>query len=184
MMAQSRYNVNQKPNEKTKKSAVLILLYPYLGSIHTALILRPPYDGAHGGQVAFPGGQHEYTDETLHRTALREAQEEVGIRTQDVQVLGQLTELYIPVSNYMVLPVLGTMPQRPTFYPDAKEVADVIEIDLAQILNPNLVGREKLNVRGIEVDAPTYKFDEHVVWGATAMIIAELKMVLEQSLEG
>jgi 8-oxo-dGTP pyrophosphatase MutT (NUDIX family) len=179
MMATTRYNTNISPNAKTKRSAVLILFYIAQNQLHTTMILRPPYDGAHGGQMAFPGGQHEKTDENLVRTALREAQEEIGIRTQDVHVLGQLTEIFIPVSNYHVLPVLGIYPHRPDFFPDPKEVAEIVEIPLADILNPNLVGQEQLNIRGLEINAPTYYFAGQKIWGATAMIIAELKMILE-----
>lgn len=179
MAASSRLSFTQKPNYKTRKSAVLVLFYPFDNELHTCLILRPPYDGAHGGQVAFPGGQHEKTDETLIRTALREAQEEIGIRTQDVTVLGPMTELYIPVSNYHVLPVVGFMPRKPDFFPDPVEVAEIIEVNIGQLLNPELIGEETLNIRGLDIQAPMYYFSGQKIWGATAMMISELKMILE-----
>ncbi|MES2798351.1 MAG: CoA pyrophosphatase [Bacteroidota bacterium] len=179
MAAKSRMSLPKTPNSNTKKSAVLILFYPFESGINIPLILRPPYDGMHGGQVAFPGGRNEKTDENLIRTALREAQEEIGIRIADVSILGQLSELYIPPSNFLVQPVVGFMHSRPTFYPDPKEVDTVFEISLEQLINPNIVSEEILNVRGVEVEAPIYAFQNHKVWGATAMMIAELLMVLD-----
>ncbi|MFT4033803.1 MAG: CoA pyrophosphatase, partial [Siphonobacter sp.] len=96
MAAGSRLRYKVQPNERTRQSAVLILFYPYLGDIYTPLILRPKYEGVHGGQMAFPGGRMERTDKGLIHTALREAQEEIGIKASDVKVLGSLTKLYIP----------------------------------------------------------------------------------------
>ncbi len=181
MAARSRHTMNLNPNNTTKKSAVLILFYPSNDNIHIPLILRPPYDGLHGGQVAFPGGKIEKTDENLTRTALRETQEEIGIRTNDVQVIGQLTELYIPPSNFLVQPIVGYMLQKPTFYPDPREVATVFEITLEELINPKIISEELLNVRGVEIQAPIYNIKDQKVWGATAMMIAELLMLLENS---
>lgn len=181
MAAKSRISLPKSPNSTTKKSAVLILFYPDYDSINIPLILRPQYDGMHGGQVAFPGGRNEKTDENLIRTALREAQEEIGIRTSDVQIIGELTELYIPPSNFLVQPVLGFMDKKPAFYPDPREVESVFEISLDQITNPSIISHEILNVRGVDVEAPIYAINEFKVWGATAMMIAELLMVIENT---
>ncbi len=106
--------------------------------IYFPLILRPAYDGVHSGQVAFPGGRYEKTDENLIRTALREAQEEIGLRLNDVKVLGILTELFIPASNFYVLPVVATIPYRPDFYPDPREVEDIFEIKLKDISDASI----------------------------------------------
>lgn len=179
MAATSRASLPKTPNETTKKSAVLILFYPHENNINIPLILRPNYDGMHGGQVAFPGGRTEKSDENLIRTALREAQEEIGIRTSDVQIIGELTQLYIPPSNFMVQPVVGYMESKPSFYPDPREVDLVFEISLDEITNPSIISEEILNVRGVEVQAPIYSIQGHKVWGATAMMIAELLMIIE-----
>jgi 8-oxo-dGTP pyrophosphatase MutT (NUDIX family) len=167
------------PSERTRESAVLILFYPSKNKIFVPLILRPQYDGVHGGQMAFPGGRAEKEDENLTRTAMREAQEEIGVRLTDIKVIGQLTKLYIPPSNFFVQPVIGYMNHRPDFYPDAREVDKVIEVELEEIINPEIIGRKMLNVRGVEVDAPFYLIQENTVWGATAMMISELLTVIQ-----
>ena len=167
------------PNERTRESAVLILFYPSDNQILMPLILRPQYDGVHGGQMAFPGGRAEKEDESLVRTALREAQEEIGVRVSDIHILGKLTKLYIPPSNFYVQPVVGFMSRKPEFYPDPKEVDKVIEISVEEMKNPAIVGRKVLDVRGIEVDTPFYNILDTTVWGATAMMISELLMVIE-----
>jgi 8-oxo-dGTP pyrophosphatase MutT (NUDIX family) len=183
MAASSRLALNKVPNEQTRNSAVLILFYPNENGIKIPLILRPKYDGMHGGQVAFPGGRIEKTDKNLIRTALREAQEEIGIRISDVNIIGQLTELYIPPSNFLVQPVVGYMDFKPVFYPDQKEVELVFEADLTEISNPNIISEQILEVKGVEIIAPIYSFGGQTIWGATAMMIAELLMVIEQSNE-
>lgn len=178
MASSARYRLGIRPNERTRRSAVLICFYPYQNSIYLPLILRPQYDGVHAGQMAFPGGRMERFDENLTRTALREAQEEVGIRVTDVKVLGLLTELFIPPSNFYVQPVVGMLPYRPDFYPDPREVEAVIQVDLETLLDETIVGDSQIEVRGVLVDAPFYEIQGHRVWGATAMMISELLMVM------
>lgn len=179
MASASRLRLNAKPNERTRRSAVLICFYPYQNSIFLPLILRPQYDGVHAGQMAFPGGRMERFDENLTRTALREAQEEVGIRVSDVKILGLLTELFIPPSNFYVQPVVGMLPYRPDFYPDPREVEAVVEVDLDTLLDETIVGDSQIDVRGVLIDAPFYQIQGQRVWGATAMMISELLMVLD-----
>lgn len=164
MASTARYRLGIKPNERTRRSAVLICFYPYQNSIYLPLILRPQYDGVHAGQMAFPGGRMERIDENLTRTALREAQEEVGIRVSDVKVLGLLTELYIPPSNFYVQPVVGVLPYRPDFYPDPREVEAVVEVDLDTLLDETIVGDSQIDVRGVLVDAPFYQIQGYRVW--------------------
>ncbi|PWK26599.1 NUDIX domain-containing protein [Arcicella aurantiaca] len=180
MASESRLKFKMpSPNERTRESAVLILFYPSENQIFLPLILRPEYDGVHGGQMAFPGGRAEKEDENLIRTAMREAQEEIGVRLTDVKVLGQLTKLFIPPSNFYVQPVIGYINHKPDFYPDPREVDKVVEIPLSEITNPQIISRKTLNVRGVEVDAPFYNIQEHTVWGATAMMISELLIIIE-----
>ncbi len=181
MASSSRYRMNVRPNERTRKSAVLILFYPYQNGIWLPLILRPQYDGVHAGQMAFPGGRAERTDRDLIQTALREAQEEIGIRVHDVRVLGPLTELFIPPSNFFVLPVVGVMKHRPDFYPDPHEVDQVIEVSLDALMDTTIVGDSQIEVRGAMIDAPFYQIQEFRVWGATAMMISELLTVIRSA---
>ncbi len=179
MASAARYRLSTKPNERTRRSAVLICFYPYQDSIYLPLILRPQYDGVHAGQMAFPGGRMERIDENLTRTALREAQEEVGIRVSDVKVLGLLTELFIPPSNFYVQPVVGVLPYRPDFYPDPREVEAIVEVKLDTLLDETIVGNSQIDVRGMMIEAPYYQIQSYRVWGATAMMISELLMVLD-----
>jgi 8-oxo-dGTP pyrophosphatase MutT (NUDIX family) len=181
MAAKSSLNFSTTANELTKKSAVLILFYPFENKIYVPLILRPPYDGMHGGQMAFPGGRSEKSDENLIRTALREAQEEIGILPRDVHIIGQLTELYIPVSNFMVQPVIGFSLTKPTFYPDPREVEKIIEINFDEMADPKTISIEALNIKGVEVNAKLYNLQNHKIWGATAMMIAELLMIVNSN---
>jgi len=167
------------PNERTRESAVLILFYPSDNQVFIPLILRPQYDGVHGGQMAFPGGRAEKEDEHLERTALREAQEEIGVRVSDITVLGKLTKLFIAPSNFYVQPVVGFMTHKPDFYPDPREVDKVIEITLENLKNPKIIGRKTLFIRGLEVDTPFYEILNTTVWGATAMMVSELLMIIE-----
>ncbi|TDB64457.1 NUDIX hydrolase [Arundinibacter roseus] len=179
MLAQSDIRRMIKPNERTRKSAVLILFYPHREEIFLPLILRPAYDGVHSGQMAFPGGRFELSDEDLIRTAKREAQEEIGLRLTDVRIVGQLSELFIPPSNFFVLPVVAYIPYRPEFYPDPREVEKVLEVPLNEVRDKTIIGTSELVVRGIPIQAPHYLIQNHKVWGATAMMISELLTILE-----
>jgi 8-oxo-dGTP pyrophosphatase MutT (NUDIX family) len=181
MASAKRLQLNIAPNERTRRSAVLILLYQYQDQIYVPLILRPKYDGVHAGQMAFPGGRFEKTDENLLRTALREAQEEIGIKAADVQVLGSLTELYIPPSNFYVLPVVGKLLYRPEFYPDPREVERIFEVSLTEMADEGIIGQTEINIKGLKIEVPSYLIQEHKVWGATAMMISELLTVIDQS---
>lgn len=161
------------------KSSVLILLYPQNNQLNTCFILRQTYDGVHSGQVSFPGGRHEKDDPSLIATALREAQEEVNIIPENVSVLGTLTELFIPPSNFIVLPVVGFSKAPPEFIPDKNEVAEIILSDLNFLFDKNHQKEKLLNVRGHQIHAPYYDVNGYVVWGATAMILSELKDVIK-----
>ncbi|MCE6989278.1 CoA pyrophosphatase [Dyadobacter sp. CY323] len=178
MQASSRLRLTFKPNARTRKSAILILFYPHKNEIYFPLILRPAYDGVHSGQVAFPGGRYELTDKDLVQTALREAQEEIGLRLNDVKILGCLTELFIPASNFYVLPVIAAMPYRPDYYPDPREVEEIFEIKLEDISDSDIIGSSDIQVRGEQVHAPHYMVQGYKIWGATAMMISELLTVL------
>ncbi|MFN8356236.1 MAG: CoA pyrophosphatase [Spirosomataceae bacterium] len=183
MASQARLRLKISPSEQTRKSAILILFYPFLDEVFMPLILRPAYDGVHGGQMAFPGGRMERSDENLVRTALREAQEEIGIRLTDVRVLGQLSQIFIPPSNFHVLPVIGAIPYRPDFYPDSREVDEIVEVALSDLANDDIITLQEIEVRGVKIDAPTYNVQGHNVWGATAMMIAELLAVTKDAMD-
>lgn len=174
MAPSHRGDLLKKVDEKDyRKSAVLIALYPDNNKIYTVLIKRTSYNGVHSGQVGLPGGKYEESDGTLIQTALREAHEEVGINPLDVEVLGVLTPLLIPVSNMEVQPVVGLLKEKPSFILDHKEVDFTIEVPICHLKNPKNQLQKTISVRGYSIDAPYFKVDCEDVWGATAMIISE-----------
>jgi len=178
-----REMTDQSQTANAIKSSVLILLYPssYENEISIVLIQRPSYEGIHGGQISLPGGRSEEIDNDFKETALREAKEEIGIDPGKIIILGVLTELYIPPSNYLVLPFLGYVSERPVFVPDPKEVAGIIEITLKDLLNEANIRYKNIYVRpGLSVYGPCFEIDHHTIWGATAMILNELKEILKR----
>jgi 8-oxo-dGTP pyrophosphatase MutT (NUDIX family) len=167
--------------EDASQSSVLILLYPLAGSIGLVLMLRPEYQGIHSGQISLPGGKFEETDESLIYTALREAREEIGIDPLQVQIIGQLTELYIPPSNFLVTPVVGYQASQPRFTADPKEVAKIIEIQLDDLLNESNRQMKKMKISlGFSLKVPSYYINGNIVWGATAMILSELGEIVSE----
>lgn len=171
---------NIKPRDDVRVAAVLAMLYPKDGEAHITLMQRTDR-GAHAGQVSFPGGGVEEQDSDLIDTALREAKEEVNIEPKDVQTLGKLTPMHIPISNSMVHPIVGYSNVVPDYIPDPNEVKAVIEAPLADFLNP-----DKLKMTDIRVpagfvlkDTPYFDIKGYTVWGATAMMMNELLEVIK-----
>ncbi|SEW05739.1 NUDIX domain-containing protein [Chryseobacterium wanjuense] len=182
MEAVSAKYLGLNPTEETRKSAVLMLLYPIDNEIHFPLILRNSYEGFHSDEVGFPGGRFEISDENLIQTALRETQEEIGINPGEIQVLGTLTDIFIGPSDFNVLPVVGYLPYRPDFVPDSREVQQIFDLKLDYFSDPNIVGCSEISIPGDLVITPYYEVNGHKVWGATAKIILELLYVLNNSL--
>lgn len=152
---------------------VLLLLYPHDGELYVVLTQRPDYPGVHSGQISFPGGRHE-PPETLQTTALRETHEEIGVPAAAITILGELTRVYILPSDFEVHPFVGYHAGgRPTFMPDPREVAAIIEAPLRRLLDPATRHEEEWQLRGAAVAVPFFALDEHKVWGATAMMLSE-----------
>jgi 8-oxo-dGTP pyrophosphatase MutT (NUDIX family) len=171
-----------KVPEDHRKSGVLLLFYPDASTIYFPLIKRPQYPGAHSGQVALPGGKVEDGDPDVIFTALREAEEEIGIDAGKVEVIGSLTELYIPVSNFLVSPIVGFLDHKPTFIPEQREVARIIPTALNHLVQPDIVKLTPISLgEGKYLETPYFDIAGEVVWGATAMILSELIQVLRQS---
>jgi len=167
-----------KKNIQPKIGAVLILFYPEKEKTKLVLILRNSYDGVHSGQVSFAGGKFDAQDETLVNTALREAEEEIGVNKNDINIIGNLTPLYIPASNFLVHPFVGYASVKPDFIIDMKEVAELIEVDWNELMKDEIVKRKPIILfNNKEVSAPYFDINGHHIWGATAMIISELKEI-------
>ncbi|WP_439182712.1 NUDIX hydrolase [Carboxylicivirga taeanensis] len=158
---------------QARSSSVLILLYKKNGQWFIPLIQRTKYEGAHSGQVSLPGGKCEESDFSFLDTALREAEEEVGINRNDLTFISEMSSLYIPNSNFIVYPQVCITRELPVFVPDLREVETVIEAPLNRLLAPDTIHRFTRTINGIVVNAPFYKIDDYVIWGATAMILSE-----------
>jgi 8-oxo-dGTP pyrophosphatase MutT (NUDIX family) len=165
--------------ENHRKSGVLLLFYPESRQSFFPLIKRPDYPGVHGGQIALPGGKMEQDDPDVIFTALREAEEEIGVDSGKIEILGRLSDLYIPTSNFLVSPVIGFLEEKPKMIPEEKEVQRIITTDLQHVLNLDLRKRKILELSsGFKLDTPYFEIDGEVVWGATAMILSELSWLL------
>ncbi|WP_268847428.1 NUDIX hydrolase [Flavobacterium aestivum] len=168
---------------KPKNAAVMMLLYPKDGITHLVLIIRNSYEGVHSSQIAFPGGKYENEDANFEETALRETYEEIGILPSEIEIVKAFTKLYIPPSNFMVYPFLGICKEEITFYPDPIEVSGIIELPLSTFLSDTITVNSKIKTSYANaVDVPAFKIDEHIVWGATAMMLSELKVFLKELL--
>lgn len=167
-----------------KESGVMALLFPREDELHLLLIKRIEDGKPHSGQISFPGGRRDKEDDTLQTTALRETFEEVGIPSADIEVLGSLTPLYIPVSNSNVYPFVGYVSGHLDYRLSVGEVQYVLEIPVRELFNPGIKSVKSITPSAfpdITIKAPVYEWDnEHAIWGATAMMIAELEAVLSE----
>jgi 8-oxo-dGTP pyrophosphatase MutT (NUDIX family) len=163
-----------------RNAAVMVLLYPYYGDWHFVLMKRPEYKGAHSNQVSLPGGIHEEHDPDQQATALRETKEELGIDDSKINVLGALSKLHIPVSGIKVSPFVGIYPENPEFEPDPVEVSYLIEVPLADLLNPDKVRENTRIISGKPVKVPYFQLKGEQVWGATAMILSEFQHLIRK----
>lgn len=182
-MARERMREIPPENFHPRKSAVLILLFPQDRSVGVVLIERPVYEGVHSGQVAFPGGKFEEKDLILRRTALREAKEEVGIDLEKVHLIGQLTDIYINPSNFLVSPFIGYMEEKPVLTGDAREVKQIITPDLFELNSETIKSTTTItHSNGFKLKTPYYAIEGLTVWGATAMMISELNAVVAEAI--
>ncbi|MEA3406874.1 MAG: CoA pyrophosphatase [Chloroflexota bacterium] len=167
-----------------RQGAVLLLLYPQEGRLFLLLTRRSEHVLHHKGQIALPGGAREAGDASLWQTALREAAEEVAIAPGEVYYVGMLSPLYVAASHFEVHPFIGYAPVRPVFSPSNYEVSALIEMPLCEILGSEARRKEVWVRNGIERWVPMYLWDDHVIWGATAMMLSELETLLRAEIKG
>jgi 8-oxo-dGTP pyrophosphatase MutT (NUDIX family) len=179
-----RYRGKYSPenNEAFRDSGVLLLVYPFNKNAHTVFMKRNIYNGAHSGQISLPGGKSEPADNNLIETAIREAEEEIGISRNQIQILGTLTPLFVPASGFRILPVIGYLAKKPIFIPDPGEVSELIEIGLETLFEPSNTKVEVLNIKGLSLTAPYFDVKGHHIWGATAMILSEFREIYRNAL--
>jgi 8-oxo-dGTP pyrophosphatase MutT (NUDIX family) len=171
---------NSVDNKNPRTAAVLMLCYPKNGKTHLVLIVRNSYQGVHSAQIAFPGGKFEQEDVDFAATAIRETHEEVGIHPNQIEVVKSFTQVYIPPSNFMVYPFLGICREEISFIPDPLEVAGIIELPITTFLSDTIVIETELKTSyANSIKVPAFEIENHIVWGATAMMLSELKEVFK-----
>ncbi len=165
-----------------RTSAVMIILYPENDRLYMILIKRPDYQGVHSGQISFPGGKFEDEDVEFVRTAISETYEEIGINPNEVQILGALSRIYVPPSNFLVYPFVGFCLQTPSIVID-KEVDRVITVPIDLLLDDSIIQQGNFlagGTLGFEIKASYFALDNEKVWGATACILSEFKHILQR----
>lgn len=181
--------INRKPSslliydaDNYRRSAVAVYLFRSGSEVHILLIQRPQYEGKHGGQISFPGGKAEDLDPDLEYTARRESFEEINIPLETGSLLGRLSEVFIPVSKFRVQPYVFFLEDLPEVQADPREVDEIITFNARQLLNEEIIKRTDLHIGNglIRKDIPYFDIDGRIVWGATAMILSELKAVLRK----
>jgi len=169
-----------KPDQNTKKSAVLLLFSFKENDFYLTFIKRQKYEGVHSGQIAFPGGKFEKSDKNLINTSLRETEEEIGINTEHIEIIGQLSELFIPPSNFIVSPIVGFSDRALNYKINHREVDVVFEVSISEIINSKPSYHvDFITINNKVVKAPCYIFGQYKVWGATSMILSELIYLLK-----
>jgi 8-oxo-dGTP pyrophosphatase MutT (NUDIX family) len=166
-----------------KKAAVLMLFYPKNEIVHLALIVRNTYPGVHSSQIGFPGGKVELSDANLAETAIRETHEEVGIPPEKITIIKSFTEIYIPPSNFLVAPFMGISHEELLFIPDHNEVKKVLEFSVVDFLDDKNITKVNMSTSyATDIYVPVFRVDKYIVWGATAMMMSELKEVIKNVL--
>lgn len=176
-------DINLIPDiDQYRKSAVSIILYQHQDELRFILIQRPIYEGTHGGQISFPGGKQEEIDSDLENTARRETFEEIGVQLNENQLIGSLSAVVIPVSKFCVEPYLYFIEEQPVFTPDEREVAYIIETPLLHLLNDENKKSKSIELsNGVKMkNVPYFELASKTVWGATALILNELKWLLKE----
>jgi 8-oxo-dGTP pyrophosphatase MutT (NUDIX family) len=167
-----------------KNAAVLMLVYPKNEVAHLALIVRNTYPGVHSSQISFPGGKEELEDVTLEITALREAEEEVGVQMNKVEIIRQCSEIYIPPSNFLVTPFLGFSDENLQFTPNPAEVKRVLELPIHKLLNDETIVQTKMTTSyATDIEVPAFQVENFLIWGATAMMLSELKELFKNAMK-
>lgn len=163
-------------DKNPRRAAVMMLFYPKNDKTHLVLIVRNSYPGIHSSQIAFPGGKVEPDDRNLIHTALRETHEEVGVAPNLIEVIKPFSEIYIPPSNFLVSPFMGISQKELLFIPQLEEVAQIIELPLDQFLDDRIIVEVTMTTSyATNIKVPAFQIEDHIVWGATAMMMSELK---------
>jgi 8-oxo-dGTP pyrophosphatase MutT (NUDIX family) len=175
-----RYNKQKIEASNPKKAAVLSLFYPNEDNKACLLLtLRASYNGKHSSQISFPGGKIETADSNLQETALREAYEEVGVLKNEIRIIRETTDVYIPPSNFLATPFLGYTTSRPDFIKNY-EVEELIEVLVEDLLDESNITSTFMTTSYMKkIEVPCFKLNDYIVWGATGMMLSEIKELLK-----
>ena len=174
----SRIRMNHE--RPAKEGSVMILLYQDDATVRFPLIQRPEYPGVHSGQMALPGGKKEKNEDSI-QAALRETQEEIGVHAGEIEVIGSLSSFYVFASNFQIQPVIGRINRKPMFIPQEEEVAEIVSADIYHLMDDAFHKEKDITVgEGFELRAPYFDLEGKVVWGATAMMLNEFKLILKE----
>lgn len=175
-----RYDADKIKASNPKKAAVLALFYPNDNKQTTFVLTeRASYKGTHSAQISFPGGKNDKADTNLEETALREAFEEVGVAQKSIEIIRELTDVYIPPSNFLATPFIGFVDEKPIFNTNY-EVETIIEVLVEDLLNETSLSTVNLTTSYMKkIDVPCFKLNGYIVWGATAMMLSEIKELLK-----
>jgi len=175
------YELDEVMKFNPRIGGVLLLLDPYDDETSIIFTLRKQYDGTHSGQMSFPGGKREASDIDITQTALRETSEEVGIAPEMVRVIGRLSELYIPPSNFLVYPTVGVLREKTVFKKEEDEVEEIVEIPLSFFLDEKNQSKTNIKVMGnATVEVPAYVYNGYTIWGATAIMMSEFVYMMNE----
>lgn len=175
-----KYNKDKIAANNPRKAAVLSLFYPNNKNETTLLLTkRASYKGTHSAQISFPGGKIEKNDKNLQETAIRETFEEVGVEPKSLEIIRELTDVYIPPSNFLATPFIAFTNKRPNFVKN-HEVAEIIEVSLNDVLDDTNLTTVNLTTSYMKnIDVPCFKINNHIIWGATGMMLSEIKELLK-----
>lgn len=165
-----------------KKAGVMALFYPdAMHHTQVLLILRRSYEGVHSNQVAFPGGKEEKGDPSILATALRETYEEVGVKPEHIEIIRSISEVYIPPSNFWVQPYVGLYKKPDPFILQQDEVEQLIEVPLIQLMDDAYLSSQTLSTSYAKnIEVPSFQLNGFTVWGATAMMLNEIRELIKQ----
>tara|TARA_B100000900_G_scaffold23693_1_gene18462 strand:+ start:419 stop:1048 length:630 start_codon:yes stop_codon:yes gene_type:complete len=179
------YRKNVKFNfeqNKPKIASTLLLLYPKENNVYFCLIERPEYQGTHSNQISFPGGKNE-EGETIKQTAIRETYEEIGVDPISINIIGEMTQVYVPPSNYLIHPFVGYLDLEPSFKADKREVKKIIEVNIEDLFSDEIIKSKKMTFNrkagDFTLEVPYLDLNNEVVWGATSVILNEFRKMLQ-----
>lgn len=162
------YNVTTE-----RRAGVLLMFYPKRGAPHVLFTKRSKEVAEHKGEISFPGGAYDPEDETILQTALRESREELGLNVNELEILGELDDVYVPPTRFLITPFIAFAREPPKPRPSASEISEVIEIPVSELLDPSILREELRGAGGMKRYLQFYNYEDHVIWGATARILKQ-----------